>query len=125
MITGILENLGVLFFCGILSLFIFPLLFERIIYTLPHTIHLSATKKIRWKSVKQPAADIIFVLCVLFFFFLIAFLYDPEIYLLLLTSNISYICWAFSSLLFAVRFIRNYSEIQNNFNKTIYTRFER
>lgn len=122
-VTVIASALGILLFCGFMSVFMLPTLFFWIFYTIPQIIRFSLRKKIRFQAMYPVLRKVGAWVLIILVLYAIAFLTDVKTGMALLSSPTADISWGISACIILWTLFFNRESLQREFYMDIYLKY--
>lgn len=97
------DTVSVWFFCSVFSIYILPLLFDRIIFFLPKTLHLAKRGEMSRKGIFSIIGEILLWVAVVVVVFGYLLLWRPELFTLVTVSTPASAAWGMGALYFIYR----------------------
>ena len=92
----ILDSVAGWFFCCVMSVYVIPVIFDRVVFHLPKMIQLHRSKEVMLRGIFYSVGEIILWVGILFTAYTYLYLFQPNLFFLTTRSQAAFMAWGIS-----------------------------
>ena len=122
-LTVFLDSAAAWFFCCIISVIIFPIILDRIIFYIPKLFLLARNNEVFYRSVFLTFMEAVLWICISVGIYVYLYFFQPHLFELATTGYPALVAWGICIINLVLRFMRFDRTIKRNFYYEIYMRY--